>query len=265
MKSKSIVTIALISLFVLTAGARPLFGQGKSGQAPGQVKKDEKSSQAVLGNVEKVIGNAVVFEEKGSKKTVEVTTDSQTQVIGQAKKKLRLSDIKPKDMVAVVATPSGTATESGKPGKAIKVFVKEASPSAQGKRHAVHGIITGINSGVITLVHQIQQDRFYSVAFDSATVVKMKGIPDATTANLELGARIAAVGVPGADGTLLAKRIHVIPGKAIGVFKRQSPIATPSATIAVSPTPTATVSATLTPTPTATASATPSATPTVAP
>lgn len=257
MNSKALIAITAVSFLALSAGASPLFGQGKSSQAPGQQKKQEK---AVLGNVEKVTGNAVTLEEKTTKKMVEITTDSQTQIFGQLKKKLRLSDIKLNDMVAVLATPSAGATESGKPGKAVKVFVRqlaEASTSAQGKRHAVHGIITGINNNIITLMHQIQQDRFFSVSFNSETVVSIKGIPNATTANLELGQRIAAVGVLSSDGKLLAKRIHVIPGKAIGVMKKL-PISTPSATAAISPTPTN--AATPSATPTATAAATPTST-----
>ena len=92
----------------------------------------------------------------------------------------------------------------------------------------------------------------------------MIGIEGATLADLSLGLRIAAVGDLNEEGLLVAKRIHVIPGKATGIFEKQ-PFTAPEATGTATPsaTPTATGSAT-TPIPTeitptvATSSPTPS-------
>jgi len=44
-----------------------------------------------------------------------------------------------KDMIAVVSTTSGDATGSGKVKKILKIYIKEASFSAQSKRRAVSG------------------------------------------------------------------------------------------------------------------------------
>ena len=80
----------------------------------------------------------------------------------------------------------------------------------------------------------------------------MKGVVNASLANLQIGQRITAVGDVNNDGSIIAKLVHVIPGKATGILKK-NPLATPSATLsitpALSPSPTATISPVLTATP----------------
>lgn len=243
--------------FVLLIAAVPLYAQGKSDQAPGQTKK----SKAVVGTVDTVSSNSVTVSEKAGNKKTEVMIDKTTKVLGQAKKEMKIGAIKLKDIIAYISTDSATATAGGKL-KVKKIFVKDASSSAQLKRRAVQGVITAINGNVLTLAHQIQRDRIYKVVVTGDTSIKMKSTTatasaglatsSATLASLAVGQRIVAVGDLNPDGGIIAKKIHVIPGKATGIFNRL-PVATPSASLVASPS--TTPSASVLP------SATPSATP----
>lgn len=144
-----------------------------------------------------------------------------------------------------------------------------ASTGATLKRHAISGVITSVGEGQITISHQIQTDRVNTIYYNASTAVAIKGIINATTSDLAAGMRIAVVGEL-VDGILLAKRIHVIPGKAKGVIKKL-PVASPSAAISITTTviPTSLtptdVIGTLTPTvtPTGVDIATPSLSPTL--
>ncbi len=159
---------------------------------------------------------------------------------GQEKKAAKIGAEKIKELTS---ESSGSAELTKKQLK--KMESSEASSAAQLKRHAISGVITALGDGLITIAHQIQRDRITMIAYNASTVVVMKDIPNATVANLQVGMRIAAVGQP-VDAVLLATRIHVIPGKANGIF-RKFPIASPSATLSSSPTPIATESGTITP------------------
>lgn len=163
------------------------------------------------------------------------------------------------DLLNESSSPSAKGSQKAK--KLNKVLVGEATPGAQLKRRAVMGVISDIAGSLITLVHQIQRDRLYKVTVNDQTIYSIKGIAtgSASLSDLAIGQRIAAVGQLVEGGGILAKRIHVIPGKATGIFSR-FPVATPSATpnqiatpsASPSSTPSATLSptSTLTPTPT---------------
>jgi hypothetical protein len=154
-------------------------------------------------------------------------------------------------------------TESGKLHlsntlKIEKMTAKAATNGAQLKRHAVSGVITSVSGNVITLTHQIKGDLMFTVYYNADTVIHSKGEKsgDASasaevvnTAILAAGMRIAAVGTL-VDNVILAKRIHIIPGKATGVFNKQ-PEASPSGMLDVTPSLTASptaIPATLIPT-----------------
>ena len=269
----------MLTIFVLTIYVVPSYAQGKSNQAPGQNKSETqndnsnkgKKEDVVVGRVENVTDNKVVVEDKKDKSTKEAIVDSTTKVIGTSKKPITLKSIKQNDKVAIVSTPNGElATDSGKPKKALKIFVKDASQSAVPKKRAMQGVITNITGSLLTLAHQIHRERVTNVQVPDGVEIKLKGITDATLASLQVGQRIVVMGDFQADGTFVVRRIHVIPGKATGIFNKQ-PVATPSGSLTVTPTATAsaTPSATptlfFTPTPTATSSPTPTPTPTPTP
>lgn len=231
------------------------------------------SPKVTVGNVDKVNSSSLIIENKSQRNKTEAVPDKNTKVIGQDNKALRLEKIKPHDLVAIISTDSGKANDApGQIKKISKIFVRTASESAKLKRHAVQGIISSIEGNKITLVHQIQRERSYSFIVSAETVIKMKGIESPTISNLAVGQRVAAVGDLNSEGVIVAKRVHVIPGKAKGILEKR-PLATPSATLQTSPTPSISISITptitpivsLTPTPTSSLSPTPTPTATVTP
>lgn len=218
---------------------------------PGQTNKDEGGKKAVVGTVESTTTNSVITEK--NKKTTEVEVNKNTKIINQNKKEVKLNSLKKSDFAAII-TDDETATSSRQLKKALKIYVRDATASAQAqpKRKAISGVIQSISGNLITLTHQIQTDRIYQLYTSTSTAVKIKDLPSATIADLKAGLRIAAVGDLNEEGQLVAKRIHVIPGKATGVFnKYPTPTATPSGNITVTPTlissPTPTIETSLNP------------------
>lgn len=249
---KVIISFISVTLLIILLDT-PVSVQGKSGQAPGKNK-------VVIGSVENVTGNTVVVEEKKGKKKTEAEVDQDTRIMGQNKKVLKVGALKLKDLIAIVSSGSSDATDSGKL-KVKKIFVKEATVAAQLKRRAVQGVITSISGNVISLVHQIQRERTYTVVVNEQTVIKSKSeeaTGSASLASLAVGQRIVAVGEP-SDSGIVAKLIHVIPGKSFGIFKKQS-LSTPSASLMATPAASATASALPSVAPTPASSASPSPT-----
>ncbi|MDP3998733.1 MAG: DUF5666 domain-containing protein [bacterium] len=247
-KIKKSFGVFVLTGILLVVATLPLFAKGPS-KGPGQAKNGE--DRVSIGNLENIRGDRVVISNQKSKAKTEAVVDQNTKVVGQGKKELQLKDIKPKDTIAIISSSSGEfATSGSKLKKAVKIFVQQtsATESAKSKRRAIQGVITSIAGNLLTLSHQIQRERTSSVAVNDQTVIKIKGLEDATLANLEVGQRVAVMGDLDEGGVLLARRVHVIPGKATGIFRRL-PVSTPSATLTV--------------TPTATETATPSATPSV--
>jgi len=158
---------------------------------------------------------------------------------------------------------TGSAAAAKKRGLEIKEMkVMAATEGAQLKRHAISGVIVDLTADTIVLAHQTQSDRQNTVFYNAATIIASKDKDASDSAQLAVGQRIAAVGEPVVDG-LMAKRIHIIPGKAYGVVKQQpakienDEDATGSGQ---APTPTASASATPTVISTPTASPLPSTT-----
>lgn len=229
--------LIIVMLFV---GAISVFAQGNSAQAPGKTK------QVLIGPVDTVNSDSLTVTDKKNKKT-QIIFDQSIPVVDNNKKATKLGAIKIKDLIAIVS--SDGATPGGKL-KIQKIFIKEASESAQLKRRAVMGVVTAINGNTLTLAHQIQTDRSFTVLVTPLTIVRFKSqqkeaTSSASLTTLAVGQRIVAVGEVSPQG-ITAKLIHIIPGVAGGVFKK---LPTPVPSPAVSPTPTSTSSATLTPTP----------------
>lgn len=237
-----LVFVIFIAVMVFVSG---VYARSEnSGSRGGSNSGRGNSENVVVGNVEDVKNNEITLEDKKGKGKV----DKQTEIIHQNRGKGGINSIKKEDKVALISDDDEEGTEGGKAKRLVRVFVKEASAAAQSKRRAVHGVITKINGLTLTIAHQTHRERIYQVTADAATVIKLKGVQDAIFSSLQVGQRIAAVGDLTSGGGILAKRIHVIPGKAKGIFRR-FPVATSSAQ------PSASASAT----PTASASATPEA------
>lgn len=220
----------------------PVFA--KTDTAPGQQKKNEKSQNGKQQTASPGQGKS----ENSQVMTKETIVTKKDAMKKQAQdvfshKKTKIGTEKLKDLVSKLNS-GRSELDTKNVGKIAKVKVAIASQSAQLKRHAVSGIITELADGAITLVHQIHRERTYQIVTNDQTIVTIKGVTAATFSDLAVGQRIAVVGNPTENG-LLARRIHVIPGKARGIFEKQ-PLASPSAI--VSTTPSATGEADLTPT-----------------
>jgi hypothetical protein len=233
---------------------------GQSTTAPGQVKKETGSATVSAKKLNVVVPTTVSATTVSAKKTQEdkLVKDFVANRTPPPKKET-LSVTKLKDVVARESTESALQIPGLNIHKLDVVVV--ATGAANVSRSAVSGVITAISGSTITVSHIIHRDRTWTVLINAQTVITGKGLATGP-ATLAIGMRIAAVGQSTGEG-LLAERIHIISGKAIGVFNR-FPVATNSGQ--VSPTPIASPSAipteTMTPmgiiTPTSTATATPS-------
>lgn len=232
------------SIFAQEYAGAVLGIKAKSTQAT--VKKNEK--QLSIGRVEKIIDSKVVFEDLKDKATKEADIDVATQIIGDNKKLLHLEQIKLKDKIAIISSSSADlASSEGKIKKVLKLFVHTATEPARLKRKVLMGVISDISDSTLTIVHQTKRERKYQVVVSDKTVVKMKSSTNLTISNLRVGQRIIVFGELDSSGTILAKRVYVIPGGAIGIFKKQ-PLAVPSVNLSGTPTPTEMPSATVGPT-----------------
>lgn len=245
--SKSFLILILILIPLVS---RPLYAKGKE-DAPGQTKKQESAD-----NVNKDSQSQTSKEDKknsdGNKPGYKFQNDLSDPTVTPGKKRNdehpKIGAGKLKNILDDIENEGSEAAKK-KFGKINRLSFKEATGSSQSKRRAISGVITAIEKGVITLAHIIHRERITTILTDGSTVVHMKGNDAASIADLTVGMRIAVVGdISSSQSGLLAKRIHVIPGKAVGVFDKH-PLATPSGNLAtpsstpiVSSTPSATVS-----------------------
>ena len=232
MKKRLIPTILIISASLLFPSVIFAYPQvlGKK-DARGQIKKQEVD--VTVGTVEEVGPNKIGVKTKQGQK-VEIGTDNNTKFLEKPSgRKLVPGQIKKADMVATVATASAQATISAK-----LVLVRSATDSAVlKKRRAVYGLVRSISGNILVVSHPIRDNPRYTIQVVETTSVKIKGFAQATIGDVRVGDRMAAVG-NWQDEVLVAKRVHVIPGKAIGLLERVGTrSATPSATATPSASP----------------------------
>jgi len=190
-----------------------VMGKKTSKTPPAQAKKEEKKpAKALIGGVEEVGEDSLTVTSKGNGR-IKTRVDKDTKIIGQDKKILKLNALGSEDIAAVIVTDSGEVANRGQIKKAVKIYVKKAAQVKETKRRAVHGVIIGLSGNTITLAHQTKRDQTFVIITNEGMVIKIKGIIDATLADLEIGQRVAAVGTLNEEGGLVVKRIHLIPGK----------------------------------------------------
>lgn len=196
--------------------------------ARGQVRKNTQE-QVLPGKPDFVLDRQQIVRSK-SEVTSDLATDFlQNRISERTERKLGAARIR--EMLSDGATNS--AKTRGR--SLVAMDAKEASRGARLSRHAVMGVITELAPGVITLSHQVQRELVSVVLYNASTIFSVKGITNASAANLAVGMRITAVGLRSEEG-LLAKLVHVIPGNATGVFNK-APVATVSATTFPTSTP----------------------------
>lgn len=202
--------------------------------------KDEKAS---VGKIDSVNSSSLTIGTINSKKET-IQIDKDTKIIGENNKQIQVSMLDPSQIVAVVKAQNktGDSSASGSPSeKALKIYVKENNQVR--KRNSVQGVVLSINENFLTLIHQVQNNRQYQIVIDENTRYKVKGVENATIADVKTGFRIIVIGDNNDDSSITAKMIHVIPAVAEGILIKQNIL--PTETPAES-----TVSATISPIPT---------------
>lgn len=93
-------------------------------------------------------------------------------------------------------------------------------------RRAVYGIVEELKKDSLIIRHP-KKDEMWTIKVDSKTRFTKKSdgkVQKAEFSDVETGDRIVAVGTPTKEtNTLMARLIHVIPGKAKGLIKSPSP------------------------------------------
>jgi len=235
MKIKLYFSISII-IFLILLFPSVIFAYSQilgAKDAKGQIKK--QAVDVNVGRIEEVKPEKIKI--KTNEKIIEVTTDKNTKIIEKPSgKKLNENQLKKDTPIATLKTKKNQATSS-----ADLVIVKQASPSAslQKKRRAVYGLVRSLNGNNIIVSHPIKDNPRYTLLVTENTYIKIKGLVNATIADIKIGDRLTGVGNWEGD-VLVVKRIHVIPGKAIGLMQKvatgsASPTATPSATPTVIP------------------------------
>lgn len=188
--------------------------QASSGQTSQEPEPEQK---ATVGNVERVTTSSIVVEEKKFKQQIETKVDKNTIIKNQDNKTLELRKIKPKDEVAIITEKGSTDNnitiapgEDSSLDKAARIYVNQATSSAQSKRHAVQGIITNVAGNNISIAHLQQTNRNFTFSVSDETVVKVEHIDNATIEYLKAGQLIVAVGDLTDQNILMASWIHVI-------------------------------------------------------
>jgi len=227
---------------------------------------------------DQVLGKSIDSNEKSSpasnkeRKFVENTLDAlikenridkNTKFVDERNKPVKANSVKPNAKILVISD-SSDASDSSKIRKAVKVISRSATESAElriSKRRAVQGMIVSVNDSTILLTHQTQKERQFRVVYNSQTVINATGSAAATATTFQVGQRIVAVGNVTETGEIVATRIHIIPGKATGLFLKQpispyptqtsTPSATPWVTVSPTASPSATPMVTISPSPTA--------------
>ncbi len=221
--------MVILALFVI--GQNQLFAksdnssEGSSNRGKSEIKDQDKSQDSAgnRGKPEQSDDDADHDNDKSQGKITKASREDEKEMEEEEKE----MEIKKEE---------ASKSSKVKVKKLEKIEVREATQSAQGKRHAIQGLVTAIDGLMITLVHQIQRDRVYKVLYSSSTLIKSK--ESSGSASLQVGLRIIVVGDLNDQGVLVAKRIFVIPGKATGIFKRlplSTSSATPSASVWASP------------------------------
>lgn len=218
------------------------------------IAKNDNNNGRAVGAANRTIGSLTVVPTKSPRAQAFL----QNKVAVKIVKKLGVKALK--ELLAENSSASGLLKNKNKIAtgsgllKHEKWLVKFATAGATLKRRAVSGVITDVSAGMITVSHLVQRDRVSTIYYNLDTIITTKDSRTASASALVVGARVAAVGEITSDG-LLAKRIHVIPGKATGAFLK-NPVASKSADVDLTPptTPSATLTPTLTLTPTTTAS-----------
>ncbi len=193
-----------------------------SATASSKNKDESRKRSHVLGEITAISSTTITIQTKeGSTKTIFTDDTTKFFQIGKGgKKKINLSNLKVGDRIAAVGIANDE--DSG----LAKFVVKLTKP--ENKRHSFFGKVKSISGNTLTLVHQIHADRpAVTVNVTTNTKTKVKGKESGSLSDVSVDDRVAVSGTVDDKGVITAKKLFVIPGKAIGQKTKE---ATKSAT-----------------------------------
>lgn len=182
--------------------------------------KTESNTKALIGQIDNIDSSSITIENTNNKKET-ITINKNTKIIGENNKQVSASYINTQQIVAVVKTENSQKTASGSADQqASKIYIKETTGVK--KRNSIQGIVLSINENTLTLIHQVQTNRQYQIVLNENTIYKIKNVENPTVIDLKTGYRIVVIGDNNDDSSITAKRIHVIPAQADGIFLKHS-------------------------------------------
>ena len=191
----------------------------------------EFKKRAFWGTLKEITNSTLVLETPRGERRVK--TDENTKFFGPGKKEIKLADLEIGNFIIALGYWQENGTLEGK-----RITALTQAPKPTIKRYAVYGKVADISKEekVLSLVHPIKSEVTFEVMVTEKTIItkKVEGkIKKVNFEAIEIGDRVVAVGTREKEGgTLTAKLVHVIPGKAAGLEK-----VTPTPE-KVSPTPT---------------------------
>lgn len=185
-----------------------------------------KKPRAVVGTLSEVTDSTLQITNKAGKEDMVKTTKDTLYVRAAGGKK---SDVKFEDLVIGDFIVAMGYRNGNNILEARRVIAYDKSPIAQ--RRAVYGIVKENTKGALVVEHPKTKE-VWTITTDKKTVITKKTdgkIQEVDIKDVQAGDRITAAGVPDPkkEKTLVARRIHVIPGRAEGLIK---PVATPKPT-----------------------------------
>lgn len=206
-----------------------------------QKVENQVTTKAFWGTLKAMNDTTLTLDTSKGEQTIK--TDDET-VFVSGKTPLKLSDLEIGKFLIVM----GTTNADSLLAKRILVLAKAPKPAPV--RQAVFGKITDISTEekVLVLTNPKNSGTTFQVKVTDKTVLTKTtagAVKKVEFAALKIGDRVVAVGTNG-NGTLTAKIVHVIPGKAVGL---EESIVTPTSG-KTTPTPTKKPTQKPTPTPT---------------
>lgn len=98
------------------------------------------------------------------------------------------------------------------------------------KRRAVYGVVeqkVATDSATLLTLRHPKTQKTYQVVVNAQTKITGKGLTNITVSDIQIGNRITAVGTVDEAGKITAKRLHIIPGLARGLFGTQPATSSP--------------------------------------
>lgn len=184
-----------------------------------------KKPKGFAGKIIKIGQNSFTLETKV--KTIEVFVDEETKFIGVKRQEITFNDLKVGDFVIAM----GYINEEENFQAKRVVVTPQPKPLL---RRAIWGTVDDISSEekIITLKNT-KKGLIYTIEITSETKITKKidkNVKLVDFSEIKVGDRIIAVGTlkQNQTNTIIAKIIHVIPGKALGPKSSPNPLTTPT-------------------------------------